>query len=138
MNHPSTPRRHDMDKSQLMTHLQGVLLQAWSLASSSKWVPDNPALGQCGVTALVVHDLLGGDILSTQIPGGPHFYNRIEGKRYDFTESQFDRPIVYEDVLSSRQEAFSDTTGTQYNALKRKVLERLKRDPAKIHSESEP
>jgi len=25
------------------------------------WRPDNPSRGQCGVTALVLHDLFGGD-----------------------------------------------------------------------------
>jgi hypothetical protein len=36
--------------------LKKVLFESWSLESSSKWSKDNPAKGQCGVTALVVHD----------------------------------------------------------------------------------
>lgn len=103
--------------------LQGVLYKAWSIKSSSKWTPENPALGQCGVTALVVNDLLGGDILKTQSSGGIHFYNRISGRRYDFTKSQFIVPIIYEDLPSSREEAFSDTNAEQYNYLKSSVLE---------------
>ncbi len=93
-----------MEHSNLMLNpqdLQRVLHKVWSLKSSSKWTPENPALGQCGVTALVVNDLLGGDILKTQSPGGIHFYNRISGRRYDFTESQFIVPIIYEDLPSN-------------------------------------
>lgn len=106
-------------------NLQRVLLKTWSLQSSSKWSPENPALGQCGVTALVVNDLLGGDILKTQSPGGVHFYNRLSESRYDFTESQFMMPIIYEDLPSSREEAFSDTNAEQYNYLRRSVLNNL-------------
>jgi hypothetical protein len=36
-----------------------ILFEVWSEKSSTKFSPDNPALGQCGVTALVVNDLLG-------------------------------------------------------------------------------
>ena len=31
------------------------------------WSTDNPAKGQCGVTALVVNDLLGGDLMSAKV-----------------------------------------------------------------------
>lgn len=47
-----------------------ALFQSWSLRSSSKWTKDNPAMGQCGVTALVVNDLIGGEIMKTKLPGG--------------------------------------------------------------------
>jgi [ribosomal protein S5]-alanine N-acetyltransferase len=36
-----------------------VFNNAWSLKSSSKWSRENPAKGQCGVTSLVVNDILG-------------------------------------------------------------------------------
>jgi hypothetical protein len=50
--------------------LEKALFQAWSLESSSKWIANNPAAGQCGVTALVVQDRLGGDILRTWLDSG--------------------------------------------------------------------
>ncbi|HEV7975357.1 YunG family protein [Amycolatopsis sp.] len=34
------------------------------------WRADNPARGQCGVTALVLHDLLGGDLLLGEVYAG--------------------------------------------------------------------
>lgn len=69
--------------------LSKILLTVWSIESSSKWSPQNPANGQCGVTALVVNDFLGGEILKTKTPDGWHYYNKIDGIRCDFTESQF-------------------------------------------------
>jgi hypothetical protein len=93
------------------------LRAAWSTATSGKWRPDNPAAGQCSVTALVVQDELGGEILKTDIAGAWHFYNRICGRRIDFTMSQFDSPIGYDDLPSNREEALADTSVKQYEAL---------------------
>jgi hypothetical protein len=60
-----------------------ALRKSWSLASARQWTAENPAAGQCNVTALVVHDLFGGELLKTSLPEGDHFYNRIDGCRYD-------------------------------------------------------
>jgi hypothetical protein len=78
----------------------------WSKESSSKWSKENPANGQCGVTALVVNELFGGDIFKTPTPDGWHYCNRINGKRYEFTESQFSEPIKYMDVPANRNRGF--------------------------------
>lgn len=93
------------------------LREAWSAETGGKWRPDNPAAGQCSVTALVVQDELGGEILKTDVDGAWHFYNRIDGRRIDFTMSQFDSPIGYDDLPSSRQEALTDTSLRQYELL---------------------
>ena len=85
--------------------VQSALRKAWSLSTSSQWTADNPAAGQCNVTALLVHELLGGELLKTPLPAGDHFYNRIEGQRYDFTASQFVRPIEYADLPADRRDA---------------------------------
>lgn len=106
------------------------LFQSWSIQSSSKWSEDNPAKGQCGVTALVINDIFGGEILKTMLPDGWHFYNRIDGKRYDLTKSQICEGINYQDILSNREEAFLDTNQNQYNYLKQSV-ERLLPDSEK-------
>ncbi|MGD6844620.1 YunG family protein [Bacillus infantis] len=101
--------------------VQEALLKSWSVHSSSKWTTDNPAKGQCGVTALVVNDLLGGLIRKTPLKEGWHFYNEISGARYDFTVSQFKEDIVYMDIPSNREEAFQDTNQRQYDFLKQSV-----------------
>ena len=110
--------------------LYDKLRAAWSTATGGKWRPDNPAAGQCSVTALVVQDELGGDILKTDVDGAWHFYNRIDGRRIDFTMSQFDSPIGYDDLPSNRQEALADTSFKQYELL----LGRLRSQPAAVNN----
>ena len=95
-----------------------LLQQAWSVRSSSKWTSSNPAAGQCSVTALVLQDIFGGDILYTLVNERPHFYNRISGCRYDLTKEQFGFPLAYDDIFSTREFVFSDCSPEQYFALK--------------------
>jgi hypothetical protein len=73
------------------------------------------------VTALIVNDYFGGDILKTKTPDGLHFYNRISEIAIDFTGSQFEEKPVYLDILSTREEAFSDTNTEQYSYLKEQI-----------------
>ena len=46
-----------------------VLRASWSTETGGKWLSENPARGQCSVTALVVQDVLGGEILKTDVGG---------------------------------------------------------------------
>lgn len=85
--------------------VQSALRKAWSLSTASQWTAANPAAGQCNVTSLLVYELFGGELLKTPLPAGDHFYNRIGGRRYDFTASQFDQPIDYVDLPVNRAEA---------------------------------
>jgi hypothetical protein len=95
-----------------------VLRACWSPRSARQWALDNPAAGQCNVTALLVHELFGGDLLKTPLPEGHHFYNRIGGRRYDFTDSQFDQPISYSDLPATRADAEQGATKAELAALK--------------------
>ena len=90
---------------------------AWSSETASKWTAEHPALGQCSVTAIAVQRIAGGEILKTDSAGGMHFYNRIDGVRYDFTASQFDEPLHYQDLPSNAADALSDTSPAQLTAL---------------------
>jgi hypothetical protein len=111
-----------MEKKMIQVgEVKKVLFESWSLESSSKWSKDNPAKGQCGVTALVVQDILGGEIRKTQLLDGSHYYNYINKERHDLTASQFNEIINYKDLLSTREEAFADTNAEQYIFLKQKV-----------------
>ena len=98
--------------------ITSALKSAWSAKTSGGWLAHNPARGQCNVTALVVNELFGGSILKTRLPEADHFYNWIDGQRFDFTASQFAAPIAYADMLSSRDEALAGTTEERYTALK--------------------
>lgn len=101
--------------------LREKFMSAWSIETGRKWRPDNPACGQCSVTALVAQDLLGGEILKTLVEGQWHFYNCVGGRRLDLTESQFSQPLDYQDLPSNRSEALEDTSLGQYELLKRRL-----------------
>ena len=95
-----------------------ALRKAWSPSTASQWTASNPAAGQCNVPSLLIHDMFGGELLKTPLPAGDHFYNRIGGKRYDFTASQFDQPIAYMDLPTDRADAEQGATNSQLGALR--------------------
>ncbi|MCK1654647.1 hypothetical protein IVA88_24835 [Bradyrhizobium sp. 149] len=103
--------------------VQRALRKAWSLATASQWTVNNLAAGQCNVTSLLVHELFGGDLLKTPLPAGDHFYNRIDGLRYDFTASQFDQPVAYMDLPTDRADAELGATGDQLAELRAALQE---------------
>lgn len=61
------------------------------------WSPDNPAWGHCDITALLVHDLFGGDLLVGEVEHdgvrqGYHWWNALpSGIQLDATREQFRR-----------------------------------------------
>lgn len=61
------------------------------------WDPGNPAWGHCDITALVVHDLFGGDLVVGEVhldgeQHGYHWWNRLPGGvELDLTREQFRR-----------------------------------------------
>ncbi|MFY0613270.1 MAG: hypothetical protein JXQ99_17185 [Hyphomicrobiaceae bacterium] len=96
-----------------------ALYHSWSIVTAQQWSAENPAAGQCNVTALLVHDLFGGDILKTPLPDSEHFYNRIDGARYDFTASQFEQPIEYQDITTDRDDAARGATRHELTTLQK-------------------
>ncbi|MEM8837170.1 MAG: hypothetical protein AAGE89_03690 [Pseudomonadota bacterium] len=114
------------------TEVRGALMKAWSVDTAVQWTEDNPASGQCNVTAAVVFDLFGGDILKTRLPGVWHYYNRIDGIRCDLTDSQFSAPgglfsapETYEDQDSSIEEAMEGIPRHEYEMLRLALLREL-------------
>ncbi len=103
-----------------------MLTKSWSIETSSKWTSENLAKGQCGVTALVVQDLYGGEIKKTKVGEVWHFYNLIDGRVFDFTETQFNEEVNYMGVKSNREEALADTNKKQYSILKEKIMKEFK------------
>jgi hypothetical protein len=104
--------------------VQRALRKAWSLSTAGQWTLGNPAAGQCNVTSLLIHELFGGELLKTPLPAGDHFYNRIEGQRYDFTASQFDQPIAYMDIETDPADAEQGATRDQLTELRAAFQER--------------
>ncbi len=121
--------------------LEKSLLAAWTAATAydaANWSRDNAAYGQCAVTACVVQDYLGGDIVWAEavLPTGEkmsHFFNRLNGAELDLTRSQFPAGTVvpqgidYPGAPSSRAHilAYPDTV-KRYELLKANVARALK------------
>jgi hypothetical protein len=61
----------------------------------SGWQPSNPAWGHCDITALVVNDIFGGDLMLGEVRLGEeqhnfHWWNRLpNGIELDLTHEQF-------------------------------------------------
>lgn len=111
--------------------ISSAISSSWERGTSfdpSGWSKSNPAWGQCAVSALVVQDLLGGDLLVGKVNGIDHYWNVLPNKReLDFTRQQFGavkslqgpRIITREFVLSFKE------THRRYRRLRSKVLEKL-------------
>ena len=76
-----------------LVDLSGIIASAWSKETSadpSRWSPTNPASGQCAVTALVVQDFLGGELLRALVGHVSHYWNLLpSGRELDLTIGQF-------------------------------------------------
>ncbi len=81
--------------------LKSALENSWSKETSyypDLWESSNPAYGQCTVTALVVQDYVGGDLMRAKLSNlgkkGYHYWNRLpDGTECDFTYTQFEQEI---------------------------------------------
>lgn len=79
--------------------LRDAISKSWCLGTGDEpdaWdAVDNPQRGQCGATALVVHDYLGGNMLISEVTVdgervGVHYSNQLpNGELLDFTADQF-------------------------------------------------
>lgn len=83
-------------------HLAEALRGAWAADTCSPddieragWSRDNPAWGHCDITALIVNDVFGGDLMVGEVhldgeQHGFHWWNRlVDGTELDLTREQF-------------------------------------------------
>jgi hypothetical protein len=121
----------DVEKS--IEFLEIVLKEkGWSAETSGdpeNWNEKNPAWGQCVVSALILQDILGGELVWGKVSGYSHYWNKIKGKEYDLTRKQFPEntefPIGKERVpgLTTRAYALmaADVTRERYELLKNRI-----------------
>lgn len=95
------------------------------------WHPGNPARGQCGATALVLHDLFGGELALGEVHVGGertgyHYWNRFGTVDVDLTRGQF-RPheVVMRGRVVVRPPGPPKRCAEQYDRLRSRVLARL-------------
>ena len=94
------------------------------------WRPENPSRGQCGVTALVIQDLLGGDLLLAEVHHsngerqGCHYWNRLPGgAEVDLTREQFtDGEVIGPPAVVTRPPGPPKRRREQYELFRARVL----------------
>jgi len=81
-----------------LEELEAAIRASWGKDTSDdpdEWTPDHAARGQCGVTAIVIREHLGGEILMADVHGSHlqgerHAWNRLpDGREVDLTAEQF-------------------------------------------------
>lgn len=81
------------------------------------WKEENPSLGQCAITSLVINDYVGGKIMRCMCSTGSHYYNLINGDIVDLTSEQFgDEKPLYEEASERTREYLlsNDDTKRRY------------------------
>jgi hypothetical protein len=96
------------------------------------WSVANRASGQCAVTALVVRDLLGGQLLEAEVlrPDGSrqgfHYWNRLPGFDLDLTREQFvEGEIVQPPIAVAGPPEVSWVVDSQYALFRQRVYAAL-------------
>lgn len=121
--------------------LDRALARSWSAETSAdpeNWGNGNRAWGQCAVTALVVQDYLGGELLRVQSSGPGfnwgHYWNRLpSGLVVDFTQRQFPLGTDFAQLAVRERAALLDpkvnprnvSTAQRYRLLKEAVEREL-------------
>jgi hypothetical protein len=120
-----------------LADLEGAIRDAWGTDTCdpvdlADWRADNPARGQCGVTALVLHDLIGGNLVLGEVHVGAtrtgvRYWNRLPGGfDVDLTREQFSaEELVGEGQTVDRPAGPPRRCRGQYDLLRGRVLARL-------------
>ena len=113
------------DRAHTLAEVEQAIRESWSLDTADEddgWTPDNPSRGQCDITSLVVHDLLGGELLGAdvfldgeRIEG--HMWNRLpSGIDVDLTREQFRRgEVIGEPTARPRLPGIAEPSHPRYH-----------------------
>lgn len=102
----------------------------WSRETSActTWTPAISSLGQCAVTALLIQEIFGGDLLRAIVAGESHYWNRFpDGTELDLTRDQFDQ-FTLDGEAAERDRSYVlsyPDTAERYRLLRAAVLEVL-------------
>jgi hypothetical protein len=118
--------------------LEAAIRAAWALdtcdpVDADDWSAANPSRGQCGSTALTVHDLLGGELLIAEVVRadgsrqGVHYWNLLpDGTEIDLTREQFaGNEVVQEPRIVRRPAGLPKRGAQQYLTMRHRVLTTL-------------
>ena len=119
-----------------LADVERVVRAAWGVDTCdpvdvAEWHTGNPALGQCGVTALVLHDLFGGQLVLGEVHAGGertgvHYWNRFAGLAVDLTREQFGpESVVTAGQVLDRPAGPPKRCREQYELLRERVFATL-------------
>ncbi len=115
--------------------LKKALEKSWSRETSywsDDWSEENPSYGQCAVTALVIQDYFGGELLRGDVDGyGSHYWNMLsDGSEVDFTKQQFPKSAkITEGKRKNRSQLLRhESLKKRYETLRERVTECLELD----------
>ncbi|GGQ27958.1 hypothetical protein GCM10010215_60230 [Streptomyces virginiae] len=122
-----------------LADLEAAIRAGWSAEtcepadiSRVPWTPENPAWGQCDITALVVQDLVGGDLVLGEVfhegrQEGYHWWNLLPGGiRVDLTREQFRRgETVTPGRVVKRPGGRLKRRWEEYQLLRQRVIDKL-------------
>jgi hypothetical protein len=127
------PAAADVVAAATLAEVENAIRAAWGRDTSDdpdEWSEENPARGQCAVTALLLRELLGGEILIANVVRDGkrierHAWNRLaSGLTLDLTREQFragesfTAPAVEEPLITHR-------TPERFETLRARVLAAL-------------
>ncbi|RSS52198.1 alpha/beta fold hydrolase [Streptomyces sp. WAC06614] len=122
-----------------LAELEAAIRAGWSAGTSEPadtsripWTTENPAWGQCDITALVVQDLIGGDLVLSDVfhegrQEGYHWGNLLPGGvLVDLTREQFRRgEVVTPGRIVKRPPGRLRRRWAEYQLLRQRVIEKL-------------
>ncbi|MEU5839107.1 hypothetical protein ABZ820_36340 [Streptomyces diacarni] len=123
--------------------LDGALRASWAADTCSPsdltgvpWRPNNPAWGHCDITALLVHDVFGGELVVGEVrqgsdPRGYHWWNQLpSGVELDLTREQFQQgEVITAPRVVARPQGPLARRWEEYLLLRARVAKRLGRLP---------
>lgn len=114
-----------------LAQLEQAIRESWSFDIADEdddWSPDNPSCGQCDITSLVVHDLLGGELLAADVylDGErimAHMWNRLpSGIEVDLTREQFKRGEVVGEPVERPRPAKIDPSHPRFHRYEKYLI----------------
>lgn len=149
---PSDIFNKERGENPFLSLIESAIRDSWCRETSATphlWENTNPSLGQCAVTALLIQDLVGGNIFKCTIPAfGSHYWNRLyqnygQSVDIDLTRRQFPKGIVIEPdeessrntmLLSARAKKFN--TSERYRLLRNRFLKKINKEVCRLVSGS--
>jgi hypothetical protein len=122
-----------------LAELEAAVRASWAAdtcspddAATVPWSADNPSWGHCDVTALVLNDVLGGDLMVAEVHVdgeryGYHWWNRLaSGVEIDLTRDQFrNGQVISPPRALRRPEEPPRRRNDEYLRLRRRVIGKL-------------